>query len=179
MTNFGKAFALAAITGVTFYGGTISAATSDGDVGATSTGTIDVSLTTVHTVQLLGLNAINMSSSYGATDTDGVVGSDSFCVHRNGGDSYKFTVTWSDMSGTGGNSDTIALAIKVDGDDDASDGESVSTGTQATNAYSGSATRGLTDCDNASIYASASDANVRAASTDTYTTTVTVRVDPV
>lgn len=180
MKYFVKAFGLTAIAGLGLCAGAVSAATADGNVGANSTGTLDVSLTTVDTVQVKGLAAIDMSSTYSATDVDGVYGGNAFCVHRNGGESYKFTVTWSALAGTSsGNTDTIALSIKVDDDDDASDGDDVSTGSQLSTAYAGSATRGSSSCDNASIYASATDTNVRAASTDTYTTQVTVRVDPV
>lgn len=180
MKNTFKSLGLVAVAGATLYGNVAIADTDDGDVDSSSTGTVDVSLTTVDTVQVKGLTAIDMSSTYSASDTDGVYGSDEFCVHRNGGDSYRMTLTWAAMAGaTTGNADTIPLSIKVDGDNDASDGDDATTGSQVAVDYTGSATRGASDCDNASIYTSATDTNVRAVSTDTYSTEVTVRIDPV
>lgn len=81
------------VTGVAFaaslFAGNAMAAT-DGTLGATSSGTSVVSLTVADNVKITGISDIALGSWSG---TGNLVGSTSYCVYRNGGDSYSITAT--------------------------------------------------------------------------------------
>mgnify|MGYP003634057725 CR=1 FL=1 len=87
MKNILKTTAL--ITGM-IASGTLMAAT-DGTLGATSTGTLDISVDVEDLVRISGLSDILLT--FDATGTGDVVGSSTACVYRNGAGTYSVNAT--------------------------------------------------------------------------------------
>jgi hypothetical protein len=154
-------------------------AASDGTLGATSTGTSDVSLTINDRVQISSVADIALGA-YGGSGS--LTGSSAFCVYRNGGDDYTLTLTADtgsfavDSVTTG---DSIAFAAKVDDDTDASDGLAAVYNTASAN-LTGSASTNCGGSDNASLYVSFAEADLQAVSSaNDYQATVTLLVTPI
>ncbi|MCZ6871353.1 MAG: hypothetical protein O7G84_17795, partial [Gammaproteobacteria bacterium] len=74
------------LLGAFCFVGLAQAATVDGTVGATSTGTTDVSVTIPDRVRVSRLDGIALGTYGGSGDMSGV---DDLCVFRNGSGSYK------------------------------------------------------------------------------------------
>jgi hypothetical protein len=69
--------------------GAVQAATGDGDLDGTSTGTVDINLTKSDLVKISGLGAVDME-----LQSDGnAIGSTTACIHRAGATAYNLTAT--------------------------------------------------------------------------------------
>lgn len=68
----------------------LAMAADDGDLGATSTGEIDINLEVTDSVEISALDDIDFGS-YGGGDTGDINAGDGFCVYVNGGDDYTIT----------------------------------------------------------------------------------------
>lgn len=154
-------------------------AASDGTLGATSSGTSDVTLTINDLVRITGVDDIALGA-YGGSGA--LTGQSEYCVFRNGGDNYKLNLT-----STGGvfqvvsvtTSDSIAFTVKVDGDTDASNGETLTHGVDSA-AMVGSPSLTCSSSDNASMYVSFAEADMLAVTTASdYTATVILLVSPI
>ena len=77
-----------------FATGSVYAATQ-GSLGATSTGTLNITATVNNLVQITNLNDIDLGTF---TGTGNLTGNDTLCIYRNGSGTYQITATG---SGTG------------------------------------------------------------------------------
>lgn len=155
-------------------------AASNGTLGADSTGSTDITLEIADRVQISSVADIALGAWSGAGD---MVGSSEFCVHRNGGDDYRLTLTadtgaFEVRSGT--TLDSIAFSAKVDDDLDASDGEALVYNTATVLPLTGSASLTCGGSDNAALEVTFQEANLQAVSSAAdYQATVTIFVEPI
>ena len=156
------------------------AATADGLLDTTSTGTADVEVVIEDRVQVTNLDGIDFGT-YAGSGT--LTGQDEMCIYRNGSGAYDITLT-SDNPGGGSEfqmisgADLIAYELKFDDDNDASDGTVVLSGDTLTN-QAGDA--GDTTCgavDNAEMRVFITAATLEGSVTGTYLDTVTLLVTP-
>ena len=167
-----------AVIGSAMFAGAALAAT-DGTMGATSSGTSDISLTVNDRVQITSVADIDLGA-YGGSG--GMSGLSAFCVYRNGGNDYTLTLTadtgdFELSSATTG--DSIAFAARVDDDTDASDGLAAAYGV-ASGALTGSASINCGGADNASLHVSFAESDLQAVSSaNDYQATVTILVTPI
>jgi len=156
-------------------------AASDGTLGATSTGTSLVSLTINDRVQISSVNDIALGA-YAGTGT--MSGQSTYCVHRNGGDNYKITLT-TDTGAFQVDSattlDSIPFSVALDDDTDASvGGETMSYATASAVAMVGHLSAACGGADNAAMYVSFTEANLQSVSSaNDYQATVTLLVEPI
>jgi hypothetical protein len=91
-------------------------AATDGTLGSTSTGQVDLDLEILDSVEISALNDIDFGQ-YGGGDTGDINAGDAYCVFVNGGDDYNITPTSSNgkfsMVGTLG--DEIDYTVKLAG----------------------------------------------------------------
>lgn len=78
-----------AVLGLTM-GSWVIAATADGALGETSTGTVDVTMTVPDLVKISGLTTINLGTY---TGTGGKSGNTDACIYRNGAETYAVKAT--------------------------------------------------------------------------------------
>lgn len=177
MNNFKKI-----VTGVAFAASMMAGhamAATDGSLGASSTGTTDVTLGIPDRVQISDVKNLGLGTWSGSGD---LVGSTSFCVYRNGGAGYDVTLTTGSgafdvTSSTSG--DTIPFSVKVDDSLDASAGESLSYNTASSNALLGSSSLTCGGSDNATLQFTFLEASLQGKGTAAdYTGTVTILVSP-
>jgi len=158
-----------------------SAQTTDGSLGATSTGKIDLDLEVTDSVQISSLNSIDLRS-YGGGDTGGINSGDTFCVYVNGGDGYTITPTSSNgefaLVGTA-LGDKIEYSVKLLGGVAGVTSERATTYNNSTSTFTGSRLRNCGGTDNASVDISIQEQEIRDASTDTYADTLILLVNPV
>ena len=160
---------------------TAAFAATDGSLGATSTGQVDLDLEVLESVQITALDDINFGS-YGGANSGDINQGDAYCVYVSGGEDYTITPTSSngDFNLVGAtNSDEIAYTVKFAG-------ASTGAASQAAVAYNtASATftgDDATDCgaaNNASIDVSITEAAIRAVSADDYSDTLVLLVNPI
>ena len=167
--------------------------TTDGILESTSTGKIELMLEVDDSIEITGLQEFQYGI-FDAADTGDQSISDDFCVYRNGGDGYEYTITSTNgsfvLNGTiadanNGNAiDTIPYVVRVNG----AKGVTSSTGTQVTygqittvGTFLGSSYRDCSDVsgENASINVNIPEQGIRDATSDDYTDTVIVLVSPV
>ena len=173
----GVAFAaMAASGGVAF-------AATQGTVGATSTGSLNITLTIPQLVRITGLTDITMPTWDGSTD---IQGTDNVCVFSSTR-RYTVTATGSGASsaftladGTAPTPNTIAYAVEWAASSGASSGTGLTSGTaltaQTTNATSTTCAGGT----NATVIVKITSANLSAAPSagTNYTGTLTLVVAP-
>ena len=92
-------------------------AQTQGNLGATSTGQIDLDLQVTDSVEINRLANIDFGS-YGGTSTGDLGSSEAFCVYVNGGDDYAITPT-SSNGAAADDSDKFHLLGDSDGDEPA------------------------------------------------------------
>lgn len=153
-------------------------AAQQGTLGATSTGKTDVSLTIADRVQITGMADIPLGTYSG---TGNLVYNEAYCVYRNGAGNYKVNITTDDAEfkvASAIASDEVPFTVRVDGDDDASDGAAIVHGDDSGNMAGANAT----DCgggDNGAIEITMSESDLQAAQTaNDYTATITILVTP-
>ena len=159
---------------------TSAMAAIDGTVGATSEGRIDLDLEVLDSVGITALNDIDFGQ-YGGTDTGDINAGDAYCVFVNGGDDYNITPTSTNgkFSLVGTLGDEIDYTVKmVDAATGAASATAVSYNV-ASATFSGSSARDCGSTDNASVDVSITEAEVGAATTDTYSDTLILLVSPI
>ncbi len=153
-------------------------AATDGSLGATSSGSTDVSLTIQDRVQISGMTNVALGSYTGTGD---LTGSTDYCAYRNGGGNYTVKLTSSTGSFAVANGgDSIAFAVRADvaGDGDASDGELLSYNS-VSSSMAGDAAVDCSSSTNGQLHFTLAEAALQAAPSKTYTATVTVLVEPI
>lgn len=172
-----KLLARSALFGALVLGAGSAVAATDGTLGATSTGNLNVILGVPDMVKITKLNDINLGTYAGVN----MVGSDDVCVYHNGASTYNITI-----SGTG---PANALQLK-NGSATATipftatyfDGVSTSAVVPAvalTNRQNASTTSmSCSGGTNASMNVSVQSVDIESAPVDTYTETVTMTVAP-
>jgi hypothetical protein len=156
-------------------------ASTDGTLGATSTGRIDLDLEVLDSVEISGLNDIDFGQ-YGGGDTGDVNAGDSYCVYVNGGDDYNITPTSAngEFKLVGDSSaDEISYVVKFAGAATGAASESAVSYNTASSTFQGSATRDCGSTNNASVDVRIAESDIRAASTDTYADTLILLVNPI
>lgn len=185
--NFGdfimkKYIAYTALTLAALNAGHLFAQTADGALGATSTGNIDLDLQVLDSVKITDMDGIDFST-YGAGDTGDINQGDAFCVYRNGGDGYTITPTSTNgafaLSGTNSNTDVIDYSVRLVGANTGAAAAAVVGYNAASATFNGSV---FTDCgsvNNASIDVKIAEQEIRDATTDTYSDTLVLLVNPI
>ena len=159
---------------------TAASAATDGTMGSTSSGQIGIDLEVLDSVEITALNDIDFGQ-YGGTDTGNINAGDAFCVYRNGGDGY--TITPTSASGSfalqGVLGDTINYSVKLNGAATGADSAAAVAYNTASATFSGSSARDCGATDNASVDVSITEADLRTASTDTYSDTLILLISPI
>jgi hypothetical protein len=150
-----------------------------GTLGATSTDDSVVTLEIVDRVQISNVDNITL----GAYSGSGVLsGSTEYCVFRNGGDNYQVKLTTDTGSFKVSSiiaGEDIVFTAKIDSDNDASNGATVTYNT-ATAGMAGATTTNCGTSDNGAIEVSFAQADLLAASSAAdYTATMTILVEPI
>lgn len=158
---------------------------SQGNVGTTSSGSIDISLTIPNLVRIFGLNDIALGSY---TGTGTMTGNDTFCVHSNViSGTYKIKAT--SANGTGGDfrvkSGANYIVYGVDFNDDTAQAGSTSLDHDTESAGPYNATKypnvGNATCagsENAGAWVTFQEAALQEAEPGSYTDTLTLLVTP-
>lgn len=173
---------VAAVTAAAGLSFAASAATQ-GTPGATSSGSVNITLTIPHLVRITGLDDLALVHSA----TGDITGSELFCVNDNLNATdrgYYITATSQNGSGTDFRLLTTGPAylvydVNFDDDTDASDGVNLNNGTQSTTEFdSGSATNMGASCSspNASIRVTITEAAHQAAQAGSYSDVLTLLV---
>jgi len=161
---------------------------SQGTLGATSTGQIDLDLQVLDSVEISRLGDIDFGT-YGGANTGDIGSSEGFCVYVNGGDDYKITPSSSNGAATDDNelfhllgdtdADEIMYSVKFIG---AATGASAASATKfnsASASFKGSRLRDCNNADNAQLHIDITEQEIRDATTDTYQDTLILLVNPV
>lgn len=173
------------VVGMTLASAIVSAplyAAEQGDLSATaSTGKVDIRFEIVDQVQISNVKDITLGTFDGV---NALSGAESFCVYRNGGKGYEMEVSSVDGNGFFAQSpttgDSVAFAVRIDGDLDASDVTPLTDGEVRANSFAGSTQIDCGVSDNASIQVDFAPTDLRAASTaNDYKGTVVITVKPV
>ena len=177
VNKIAKSIALASLVAAS---GTALAAT-DGTLGATSTGTTDITMQVDDAVMITGLEDMPLGAY---TGTAALTGATAFCVYRNGTGNYDVTLT-------SANSTTTAFqAVNVDGDvvpytviyNDAPipvGGTALASGVISPAPFVGNgASRTCGGADNASLQVTFAQTVLDAAPTGSYSDTLTVLIAP-
>jgi spore coat protein U-like protein len=156
-------------------------AATDGTVGLTSTGTSVVSLTVNDRVQISSVADIALGAYAGSGNMSG---QSTYCVHRNGGDNYRLTLTTNEGAfqvSSATTSDIIPFTVNVDDDTDASvGGEAMSYNTASAVAMVGHVSAACGGADNAALEVTFAEANLQAVSSASdYNATMTILVEPI
>ena len=155
-------------------------AATDGSLGSTSTGQVDLDLEVLDSVAISSLDNIDFGQ-YGGSDTGDINSGDSYCVYVNGGDDYNITPTSSNgkfaLVGTLG--DEINYKVKLAGAATGASSQSAVSYNTASSTYQGSYSLTCNSTDNASVDVSITESELRKASTDTYSDTLILMVSPI
>jgi spore coat protein U-like protein len=163
-----------------------AAQTQDGSLGATSTGQIQIDLEILDSVEITSLDTIDFGQ-YGGASTGDVNQGDSFCVYVNGGDDYTITPTSSNGADSDGDfvligdndGDEIKYTVRFVGAATGASSASNTTYNTASSTFQGSVRRDCNSSDNASLDINIAEQEMRDATTDTYTDTLILLVNPV
>jgi hypothetical protein len=133
---------------------------TQGSLGATSTGKIDLDLQVLDSVEINRLGDINLGS-YGGANTGDLASSEAYCVYvDNDADEIMYTVKFA-----GAATGAAAASINKYGD--------------ASTSFKGSKLRDCNNADNAQLHIDISEQEIRNATTDTYQDTLILLVNPV
>ena len=159
---------------------TSAMAATDGTMGATSTGQIDLDLQVLDSVEITALDDVDFGT-YGGTDTGDINAGDAYCVFVNGGDNYTITPTSSNGSFAfdGVLGDSINYTVKLAGAATGAASAAAVGYNAASGTFSGSSARDCSSANNASVDISIAESDIRAASTDTYSDTLILTVSPI
>ncbi len=181
MKNFLKTTAL--VTGMVATSGLMAA--TDGIVGATSTGTLDISVDVEDLVRISGLSDILLT--FDITGTGDIVGSSTACVYRNGAGTYTVNATGSGTANAftiqdaGPTPTPIAYTVGWDDSVTGAGVSAVSSGTLLTNQLGANTVSD--DCStgggaNAFVEVTVPRASLVAAPAGTYNGTLTLEIAP-
>ncbi len=161
---------------------------SQGSLGATSTGQIDLDLQVLDSVEISRLGDINFGT-YGGANTGDIGSSEGYCVYVNGGDDYKITPTSTNGAATDDNekfhllgdngADEIMYTVKLVGAATGASTSSVTKFNSASASFKGSRLRNCNNADNAQLHIDIPEQEIRDATTDTYQDTLILLVNPV
>jgi hypothetical protein len=181
--RFHKTAALVAI--VLTGGSSLAFAASQGSVGTTSTGSIDISLTIPKLVRIFGLNDIALGSY---TGTGTMTGNDTFCVHSNvTSGTYKVKATSANGTGTDFRvkSGSNYIVYDVTFDDDTTeagstglDHDTESAGPYSATKYANVGTATCAGSENAGAWVTFQETALQEAEAGSYTDTLTLLVTP-
>ena len=159
---------------------TAATAATDGTVGLTSQGQIGIGVQVLDSVRISALNDVDFGT-YGGTDTGGRNAGDAYCVYVNGGDNYTITPTSSNgqFSLIGLLGDQIDYTVKLHDAATGADTAAAVGYNTASASFAGSPSRTCGASDNASVDISITEAELGAASTDTYSDTLILLVNPI
>jgi hypothetical protein len=181
---FNRTNSLSLIAGVTLVGLLPDVAfsqTLDGALGATSTGQIGIELQVDDSVEITSLNTINFGS-YGGGDTGDINREESFCVYVNGSDQFSITPTSTNRNfvliGAAGK-DEIEYSVKFANSATGASLDRVVSYNSPSATFLGSQLRDCGGKDNTSIDVSIPEQEIRDATTDNYTDTLILLVNPV
>lgn len=156
-------------------------AATDGNLGSTSQGQLDLDLQVLDSVEITSLTDIDFGQ-YGGGDTGGINSGDAFCVYVNGGDQYTITPTSTNGSFVlvgDTDSDEIEYTVKlIDAATGAAAASAVAYNT-ASASFTGSNYRDCQSINNASLDISIAEQEIRDATTDTYADTLILLVNPI
>ena len=172
----------AGLTGIIAAGSVQAATNNPATPGATSTGTVDVSVVVPDVVWIQNLDAVVLGYNAGSDST----ANESFCVTSSTG---AYEITFTSLNTAAGNtsinatgpSGTVLYTVQFDDDADASDGGAVTTGQVITGNVSGYSVvpPSCASGDNASFYVTfAETGNLDSALAGTYTDELTLFVEP-
>lgn len=152
----------------------LAAQSTDGNLDATSSGQVDITLEVLDSVQISELNSIDFGT-YGGADAGGLNQGDGFCVYVNGGDQYTITPTSANsgfklIGSTFG--DEIEYTVSFNG-------APVTDYSVASTTFVGSNFLDCNATENASIDLDIAEQAMQAASTDTYSDTLILLVNPI
>lgn len=157
----------------------VSAATVDGSLGLTSTGTQDVTLGITDLAKVTGIAAIGLGNY---TGTGGLSQSDTMCVYRNGTGSYSVTLTSANAAAGAFrlNAGTNFVTYAVDWTDNGTVGTTtgVASGTAVTGQGGDASSQTCGGVDNATLAVGVTEAALQAAPTGSYTDVITILVSP-
>lgn len=156
-------------------------AATDGDLGSTSTGQLDLDLEVLDSVEITQLTDIDFGQ-YGGGDTGAINEGDSFCVYVNGGDDYSITPTSSNGSFvlTGSEfADEIEYSVRFVGASTGAAEASATTYNTVSQTFKGSVKRDCDGTDNASVDVNIAEQEIRDATTDAYADTLILLVNPI
>ena len=150
--------------------GTVSGA-EQGTLGATSTGSLDVSVAIADRVQISGLGDIELGDYGGEGALDG---EDAFCIYRNGTGAYQVTITSVDPDGTAfvmrSATESLGYSVTFDGTLVTS-GQTISGTGNSVSPVCGGGT-------NTTLRVDVAEAALQGASSGTYEDTITMLVAP-
>lgn len=152
----------------------LAAQSTDGDLDSTSSGQVDITLQVLDSVQISELNTIDFGT-YGGADSGGLNSGDGFCVYVNGGDQYTITPTsvnsaFKLVGSTFG--DEIEYSVSFNG-------APITAYSTASSTFIGSNFLNCNATENASIILDIAETAMQAASTDTYSDTLILLVNPI
>lgn len=163
-------------------------AQTQGNLGATSTGQIDLDLQVTDSVEISRLANIDFGS-YGGTSTGDLGSSEAYCVYVNGGDDYAITPTSSNGAASDDSdkfhllgdtdADEIMYTVKFVGAATGASAQAVTTYNTASATFQGSTSRTCGNADNAQLHIDIAESELQEASTDTYQDTLILLVNPV
>ena len=160
---------------------TAAFAATDGTLGATSTGQLDLDLEVLDNVQISALDDIDFGQ-YGGGDSGDINAGDAYCVYVNGGDDYTITPTSAngDFKLVGDSfADEISYTVKFAGAPTGAASQSAVAYNNASATFGGSTETDCASSNNASVDVSIAEAQITSASTDTYSDTLILLVNPI
>ena len=156
-------------------------AASDGTLGATSTGSSNISLTVAAAVKISGVNDITLNAS-GVGGGPTLEGSDAVCIYSSVGSnhSYKITATSNSTSFKvmdSANTSSIPYTVGFVPGINPTAWDTLTYGTP-TNSFSGSGSQNCGGANNATFRVTFSSSDLAAASSGTYTSVLNLLVEP-
>ncbi|MBL4795563.1 MAG: hypothetical protein JKY24_08715 [Pseudomonadales bacterium] len=178
LTKLAFAISLAAASSATI------AATADGSLATSSTGTADVTMTIQELFQVSEMAALTTAFTFGTWSSGDFDANSDFCIYHNGDGSYQVTV--SDDSAAGGfnvesGANAIAMTVSfndaktVTGNAAATEGSVMATQTGA-NVTAADCTGGILM--SANLHINIASAAIGAAPAGSYTSEITIFVEP-
>jgi len=160
---------------------------TQGSLGATSQGQLDLDLQVLDSVEINRLGDIDFGT-YGGTNTGDIGASEAYCVYVNGGDDYKITPTSNNGAATDDtdkfhllgdtDADEIMYTVKFVGAANGAAAANTTTYNTASATFQGSKLRTCNNTDNAQLHIDIAEQEIRDATTDTYQDTLILLVNP-
>jgi len=161
------------------YSGGLQA--QDGELGVASTGKVGIALEVNDSVKISALDSLDFGT-YGGSDSGNLSLSDDFCVYVNGGDQYTITpisanAAFKLVGSTFG--DEIEYTVHFKGAPTGAEAAPATAYSSPTTNFPGSVSLNCDTATNASLGLSIAEQAMRDASTDTYSDTLILVVNPI